>query len=76
MASASVLTPVHPALGQTQPQTGSVEKQRTSLIGPMAWHGDQFANETSFVIELTETDVAEIDAAVATFEGTPMKHMT
>lgn len=39
------------------------------MSGPMVWHGSQFKDEESFVIKLTESDVAEIDAAVASFEG-------
>jgi hypothetical protein len=38
----------------------------------MAWHGNQFADESSFVVELSGTDIVEVDKAVATFEGTPV----
>lgn len=34
----------------------------------MAWHGKQYADDTTFVIQLTPSDIGEVDVAVATFE--------
>ncbi|KAL2680343.1 Taurine hydroxylase-like protein sat17 [[Neocosmospora] mangrovei] len=40
------------------------------IVSPMAWEGDQFSEEGSFVVQLSPTDIAEVDAALASFQAT------
>jgi hypothetical protein len=70
MASVTVL-PL-PALPVEDRQIDNVPQQMTeptALAGPMAWHGSQFVDESTYVVHLTEFEVAEIDKAVSSFEG-------
>ena len=39
------------------------------LDSPMAWEGSQFVDKDSFVFHLTPADSAEIDTALASFQG-------
>lgn len=70
MASAVLLPQVPAAIDQVAPRDACSQPQGTYLAGPMAWHGSQFADESSFVFELSTTDIVEVDVAVAAFEGT------
>lgn len=41
------------------------------LSGPMVWKGSHFKNrEESYIVRLTEEDVAEINSALALYSGT------
>jgi hypothetical protein len=40
--------------------------QNTPVTGPKAWRGDVLARETSWIVRLTDAEVAEIDAALKT----------
>ena len=39
------------------------------IISPMAWEGAEFSEEGSFVVQFGPTDIAEVDAALASFQG-------
>ncbi|KAM6520227.1 Taurine hydroxylase-like protein sat17 [Fusarium falciforme] len=40
------------------------------IVSPMAWEGAQFSEESSFVVQLSPTDIAEVDTALASFQVT------
>lgn len=68
MASASIIVPAPLGHGFEQPGVDQVPEQPV-MTGPMVWHGSQFVDDETFVVELTKNDIAEVDKAVAAFEG-------
>ncbi|KAI1127101.1 Clavaminate synthase-like protein [Nemania abortiva] len=71
MASVSVL-----ATSQTQlnpPLAGldaNVQSNVVPRLGPMAWHGSQFVDDTSFIVSLTPLERKEVHAALVKFQET------
>lgn len=39
------------------------------IDSPLAWTGSQFTEESEYILELTEEDVAEAEGALKSFEG-------
>jgi hypothetical protein len=46
------------------------ERKGDRIITKMAWEGRQFANEDTFVFYLAESDIAEVNKALADFQAT------
>jgi hypothetical protein len=70
MASASVMTSVLPAVGHGKAPAAPVDQVsgHNAMQSLMAWHGKQYADDTTFIIELTPIEISEVDVAVAAFE--------
>jgi Taurine catabolism dioxygenase TauD, TfdA family len=51
--------------------------QTKPVTGPKAWRGDVIARETSWIVPFTETEIAEIDRALATAKasGRPLEEI-
>ena len=72
MATADLLTATAPAVYHdsmidAEPTPGSHALK--PLLGSMAWEGNQFSNENEFIFHLSSEDNAEVDAALAAFQG-------
>lgn len=76
MAATTLLTTpplalINPSLGNENGEPiGSAQTHALKpLEGPMVWEGSRFADTESFVVTLTSTDIADVDAALAFFQG-------
>jgi len=72
MASPALLTALTTVLDNPPAKTdfGVDDYAIKALKTPMAWGGSQFADERTFIVHLTPTEIAEVDAALTAFQET------
>ena len=71
MATPSVSTVAPLSLDHSTIRTEPKVKSHSlkPLMSLMAWEGSQFSQEDSFIVHLTAADIAEVDEALASFQG-------